>query len=210
MTVGYEVKANQAQLREAQELFEFIGGNTTDAVRIAINKAGPKIKTLASSEIRDQVRLKAGYVKKRLKFTKSTKGRLSGKISAPMRGMLMSRYSTDAKISGEKVSWLKPPPVPTRGIKIKIKPTEPPKLFSGSPEIEGKPWYLALKNGRVAIAGRRKTAGPRGGNIKVFHSPSLSQVFEDVKDDIMPAAGEAYTEQMAQAMRYLLNKRKPR
>lgn len=211
MTAEYNVHINQQQLAEAVALFEFIGGNSKDAVRVAINKTGPKARTLSSKAIRGQVRLKAGYVNQRLKFVRATKARLTGKIAAPRRGVLMSRYSTDTQISGDKVSWVSRPPVPPRGIKVKIKPDQPPKLVSGGSDIEGKPWYLVLKNsGRVAIAGLRKSPGPSGGMIKVFHSPSLSQVFEDVKDDVQPEVGAEYTRQMADAMRYLLNKQKPR
>lgn len=212
MSVGYEVRPNEEQLRDAVALFEFIGGNSADAVRVAINKTGPKVRTLSSREIRNQVRLKAGYVNERLKFTKATTRKLSGSIRTPTRGILMSRYSTDTRISGEKVSWLKPPPVPSRGIKVKIKPSQPPKLVSGGSETVGSPWYLVLRGtgGRVGIAARRAVPGPQGGKVKVFHSPSLSQVFEDVKDDVSPEAGEEYTRQLADAMRYLLNKQRPR
>jgi hypothetical protein len=212
MSVAFEVQPNLDQLEDAIALFEFIGGNSANAVRVAINKTGPKIRTISNREIRNQVRLKASYVNQNLKFTKATNQRLSGAIRTPTRGILMSRYSTDTKISGEKVSWIKPPPVPPRGIKVKIKPNRPPKLVSGDEETVGKPWYLVLRGtgGRVGIAARRATPGPRGGKVKVFHSPSLSQVFEDVKDDVSPEAGEEYTRQLADAMRFLLNKQQPR
>jgi len=35
MTVGYQVSVNKEQLRDAIALFEFIGGNTRDAMRVA-------------------------------------------------------------------------------------------------------------------------------------------------------------------------------
>jgi len=106
VTVEYKVEPNREQLREAIAFFEFVGGNTRDAMRIAINKAGPKIRTASSSEIRSQVRLKAGFVKQRLKFTRSTRAKLSGAIRTPSRGLLLTRFSTNSLISGDKVSWI--------------------------------------------------------------------------------------------------------
>jgi len=204
---GYSVKVDRGDVEEALSLLEFVGGNASDAVRVGINKAGPKIRTKASSEIRSQVRLKASYVKDRLKLTKASRRKLEGRISTPSRGLLLSRFSTDANISGDKVSWIKPPPEPARGIKVKVKPAGPIKTMSND-------WfYLVLRgSGRVGIARRRPKGqlGPRGGKFDVAYGPSLSQVFTDVKDDILPEAGEIYQEQVLDAVRFLLQKKTPR
>lgn len=210
MTVEYKIEPNREQLREAIAFFEFVGGSTRDAMRIAINRAGPLIRTESSKQIRSQVRLKAKYVKDRLKFTRSTRSQLSGAIRTPSRGILLSRFSTDSLIAGDKVSWIKPPDVPPRGIKVKVKPTGTPKKVTGDSETApNPPFYLVLRNGRLAIAARRNAPGPRGGGIKVFHGPSLSQVFDDVKDDVQPFARDTLTEQLADAMRFILAKRNP-
>lgn len=210
MTVGYKVEPDLESLDRAIKLFEFIGGNTRDAMRVAINKTGPKVRTRASSEIRTQVRLKAGFVKQRLKFIKASRGKLTGAIQTPTRGQLLTRFSTQSLISGDKVSWIKPPEVPPRGIKVKIKPDQPPKLVQGTSETRpNKPFFLVLSNGRLAIAARRNAPGPKGGSIDVFHGPSLSQVFDSVKDDVQPEASRIYTEELIDAMRFVLTKRSP-
>ena len=209
MTIRYNIEPDREALAEVTALFEFLGGNTRNANRIAINRTGPKVRTRASQAIRSQVRLKAGYVNQRLKFTRASNFNLNAKISAPSRGLLLTRYSTDTLISGDKVSWIKPPPVPARGIRVKVKPTGPIKVVRGDPETDGKPFYMALDSGVLAIAGRRKTPGPRGGKIKVFFAPSLSQVWTDVKDDVLPEAGDILTSEMADAIRYLLRKQLP-
>jgi hypothetical protein len=210
VTIKYDIKVDEAALAQAKALFEFIGGNSNEATRVAINKTGPRIRTIASRNIREQVRLKAGYVNERLKFTRATRNELVGRIRTPSRGILLSRFSTDTQISGDKVSWIKPPPTPPRGIRVKVKPTGAAKVFGGHSDIDGQPFYLVLGNGRIAIAGRRKVPGPRGGKFRVFYGPSLSQVYDDVKDDVGPEASEAFTREMADAMRYLLNRRVPR
>ena len=207
MTVGYQVQANQEQLKAAIQLFEFIGGNSTDAIRVAINRSGPKIRTKSSAAIRKQVRLKAGYVNERLKFDRATNRKLDGRISTPSRGMLLSRFSTDTMVANDSIRWMSPPPVPARGIRVKVKPSGTAKVVQGDSDTEGKPFYMVLSQSRaLGIVARRK--GSR--KVKVFHGPSMSQVFNDVRDDVLPEASEVYTEELADAMRYLLSKRKPR
>lgn len=208
MTVGYSVQADEAQLAEAKALFEFIGGNSDDALRIALNKTAPKIRTASSSAIRGQVRLTATYVRERLEVVKATRARLSASIKTPSRGLLLSRFSTDSLIAGDKVGWIKPPLVPTGGIKVRVKPDGPTKVVQGDAETAGnKPFYMVLNKGaNVGIAAR--LAGDSR-KVKVFSGPSLSQVFDTVRDDVLPEAGEELTRQMADAMRYLLVKMLP-
>ena len=209
--VAYTVEPNREQLAEAIALFEFIGGSTRDAVRVAINKAGPQVKTASSREIRNSIRLKASYVNGKLGFNRATNSNLSGKITTESRGLLLSRFSTDPLVAnGERVSWVKPPPVPSYGIRVKVKPSGTYKPVRGDDETEGKPFYMVLPNSRaLGIAARRKPGsyGPKGGKIKVFYGPSVSQVFNRVKDEV--PSSEIYTKQLIDAMRYVLTKRKP-
>lgn len=215
--ITYKVTPNQEQIGEAISLFKFLGGNSSDAVRIAINKAGPKIRTLSSSEIRSQVRLKASYLngkdstgKQRLSFVRATKSKLTGAIQTPSRGLLLSRFSTDSQISGDKVGWYRPPEVPPRGIRVKVKPSGSPQPVTGGSDADGSPFYMVLKNSRaLGIAVRRKDSGPNGGKLKVLYGPSVSQVFTDVKDKVTPAAGEEYERQLLDSIRYLLQKKYP-
>jgi hypothetical protein len=207
MSVEYTIAPNQEQLAEAIALFRFVGGNTDDAVRIAINKTAPKIRTAASRAIREQIRLKAAYVNERLVVAdpRATRRNLKASIRTPTRGLLMSRFSTDPQIADPSISWIKPPPVPPGGIKVKVKPTGSAKVFQGR-GIDGKPFYLVLKNSRaIGIAGRETGTG----KLKVFHGPSISQVFNDVRDDVLPQAAEEYQAQILDAMRYLLTMRYP-
>lgn len=210
MTVDYIITANQEQIADAISLFEFVGGNIDDAMRVAINKTAPKIRTAASRAIRDQVRLKAAYVNERLTIRRATRKNLSAAISTPTRGILLSRFSTDAMIANTSISWVSAPPAPAGGIRVKVKPTGSTKTISGHPEIDGKPFYLVLRNSRaLGIAGRRKTAGKQGGKFKVFYGPSVSQVFNTVRDDVLPAASSEFQAQLVDAMRYLLVKKFP-
>ena len=204
MTASYTITADPAAVQDAVSLFEFVGGNTDDALRIAINKAAPKVRTAASRAIREQVRLSASYVGERLVITKATRARLTGAIKAPSRGLLLAHFSTDAAVSGDKVSWLKPPATPKNGIRLKIKPSGG---TVGAPGIgSNRPFYVLL-NGRknVGIAARTGV----GRKIKIFSGPSLSQVFASVRDDAMPLASAEFQAQLVDAMRYILAKKHP-
>lgn len=180
-----EVQVDRTSLQEVQALLAKFSDGARRAQARSLNKTVNKSRTESSKEVRKQVRLNAAYVKSLLTITKASERRLQAKISTPTRGLLMSRFSTDTSISGDKVGWLKPPPVPPRGIRVKVKPTGGAKVFGGD-EIVGKPFYMVLPGttGRVAIVGRRAKTGSQGGQIKVFYGPSLSQVFTDVKDEI--------------------------
>jgi hypothetical protein len=207
MTTEYIVKADEESLREAIAFFELIGGSTTDVIRIAINKAGPRVRTASSQAIRKSIRLKAAYVNERLAFTRATRAKLDGRIKTPSRGLLLSYFSTDTQISNTTVSWFSQPPTPPGGIKVKVKPDRSATVFSGTdgnklPAMEGKPFYVLLRNSRkIGIARRKKDGG-----VHVFSGPSISQVFNRVKDEV--PASEIYTKETADAMRYLLRNRR--
>lgn len=207
MTISYEIKVDEAQVKDAVDLFEFVGGNTADALRIAINKTAPKVRTAASRAIRDQVRLSASYVGKHLTVRKATRARLSGAIGTPSRGLLLSRFSTDPMIAGDKVGWHRPPLVPKGGIRVKIKPGGGSKRFGGNAETAGnKPFYIVLNGGKNVGIAARLTGSKK---VKVFSGPSLSQVFNGVRDDVLPEASAEYQSQLLDAMRYILAKRTP-
>lgn len=204
MSVEYTVTINREQIKEAISLFEFVGGNSADAVRVAINKAGPKVKTLAGRKIREQVSLKAAYVNERLTFTRATRADLTGAIKTPSMGLLMSRYSTEPHVAVDSIAWIKPPPNPYGGHYVKIKPDEPAKKIGR--EGDSKPFYIVLRRSRALGIARRRGDG----SIDVLHAPSLSQVFKDVRNDVLPEAGKALQLQLLDAMRFLLVKQYPR
>lgn len=207
MTIGYRLEVNQQQLAEVDSLLAHIKAGSDKALTIGANKAGPKIRTLASRKIRDQVRLKAGYVSKNLKFVRGTKTK-PARISTPSRGILLSRFDTNAQIGDpDRVSWIKAPPVPPRGIRVKVKPSGGTTGVGAPPGTVGKPFYLRLKNsGRIGIAFRRANAGPRGGKLSVRYGPSLSQVFNTVRDDVLPDASQEFQKQVHEAALFLVRK----
>jgi len=234
--IGYNVEVDKAQVADAVALFEFVGGNSKDALRIAINKAGPKIlsgqkKPTIVSEIQKDVRLTATFIKNNIVFAGASRSRLSGRLSAEPRGVLMARYSTDKAVQsgnaksdkgklGKKggATWFKPPPISNRGIKIKIKPNGSPVTLSRDFFYMVLPKSRALgivrrltKSERSAAIARGSGPGSSGGKYDVLYAPSVSQVFKNgTRDKLLPRAGEVLTEQLLDAMRYLLQKKYPK
>lgn len=208
MTITTNVQVNGAQVREALALLEFCGGQSKDALRIAINKTGPKIKTASSRYIREQIRLKAAYVNKRIDFKRATNAKLEGAIKTPSRGLLLSRFSNDAQAANENISWPKPPDIPPRGIQVRVRP-------KGSIKRLPSNWfYMALPKSRALGIVRRRDPGDlgkEGGKYKVAYGPSISQVFEnDTRDRLISEAGDELTKQMLDAVRFLLQKKYPK
>ncbi len=101
----------------------------------ALNATAKKARTEGSKAIRKEVNLKASYVNSRLTIRKATFRNLQSKVITPNRGLLLSRFSTNAQVRNENISWIKPPPqVPKRGIKVKVSPPG-----GGSKTITGDP-----------------------------------------------------------------------
>lgn len=211
MKIDFQVLVDQTKVRDALESLEFVGGNSSDALRVAINKTMPKVKTMSSRAIRDQVRLTASYVNGRLTIRKATRENLNGSIGTPSRGLLLSRYSTDSALS-ESSGNTSVPRVPRLGIRVKIRPNGAAKSVVGGPDTyPNKPFYILLNKGRagggqLAIAARLTGARKP---LKVFNGPSLSQVFSTVRGDVLERASAEYEFQVLDAVRYLLTKTRP-
>ncbi|MDV7398389.1 hypothetical protein RZS08_43695, partial [Arthrospira platensis SPKY1] len=116
---------------------------------------------------------------------------------------LLSRFSSEPNVANESIAWIKPPPNPYGGHYVKIKPGQPEKKIGRGGD--SKPFYIVLKGSRALGIARRTSSGA----IDVLHGPSLSQVFDDVRGDVLPDAGAELQAQLLDAMRYLLVKQYP-
>ena len=202
----FRADVDREQIAAALRHFEFVGGNTDNAIRIAINKTTPIIRTLASRKIRDQIRLQAAYVKGKLSIRKATRAGLSGAIAAEERGQRLTKYDTDGQASSDGIRWLRPPDVPVSGIRLKVKPAGGAKKLSAI-EGGGKPFYMVLKDSRVLGIARRTSKDRK--SAEVLYGLSVSQVYDDVRADVTPESSREVTRQMLDAMRYILQQRNP-
>jgi hypothetical protein len=193
-------------LADAISYVEFFGVNSETALRIAINRSLTPIRVEASKRVRDQVRLSAAYVKDRTKVIKATKAKLRGALSVSSRGLLLSRYSTDSSVAKNslKSSLLKAPPTPKKGIKVRVKPRGPAKTLGGGSGLAGKPFYIMFPSRVIGIAARKV-----GGGLKIFYGASLSQVFDDTRDMVIPFAEERLQTELGKAAEKLLQNKIP-
>lgn len=191
------VQVDKASLSNVRLLLKGVQSEAPKILSRALNKTVAKGRTDVSSAVRKEVNLSASYVRSRLKISKATYKNLQARVSTPSRGILLSRFSTQANIRSENISWIKAPPAPPRGIKVKVSAGVGAKTFGGDSNTVGRPFYIALSNGRLGIAARRKTAGPKGGTVKVFHGPSLSQVFNNIIKDVSGPLAEYQEEQVS-------------
>jgi hypothetical protein len=141
-----------------------------------INRAAEQTRTLASKAIREQVALKKKYVDERLTIKKAYSDSLWASISTPVRGMLLSRFPTRPALSAAAERL----PRGKRGISVRVKPQGSYKLIAGA-------FFMRLRYGKtlgdnLGIAVRPKA----GGKPVVRHGPSVSQVFNGVREDIAP------------------------
>lgn len=209
--IVYSVIPDQEQLREAKELFHFVGGNSKEAVRIAVNKTAQRMRIVARKEIRKDVRLSLSYVNDRLKVRTAKKGQDSARITTPSRGLRLTKYSTDESIAAENVSWLKPPlsAVRQKGGKtppfmVQVKPKGSIEAVDGK-EKKSKPFVIVGKNNGALLLVQRNAAG----KLDALYGPSLSQVFSSVRERIIPDAEKELIKQMNAAMNTLLKKQFP-
>lgn len=176
------VEVNQVQLQQVLARLAHIRNGANRALSRALNKTANKAKTLASREIRSQVRLTAAYVRDNLQSpansmgNRATVARVQARISTPKRGIRLDRFLTSA--------------TPTRAgkpaspIKVKVKPTGgattmPSAFFVRARNSGG--YLIALPNDIIRQQGL-KTKLSLTGTYTALHGPSLSQVFDEVRD----------------------------
>lgn len=178
-----EIQGDKQALNSLRQL----GREGQKAVTRATNNAGRRARTLASKEIRSQVNLRAGYVRERLKVKRANASRTEFVISAAKRGVLMTRY---------------PYRQTRRGVSVNI------KKGGGRARLDGAFVTQVNAGGRkVDVVAVRTTGKFRTGNqrFRVLYSPSVSQVFNTVRETITPDVNRYYAEQidkeLMQAMR---------
>ncbi|WP_136247937.1 phage tail protein [Halomonas borealis] len=165
-----KIRVDRQAVREIYDDLAHIKDGAPKAMSRAINHTLGVTRTEASKEVRKQVKLKAGYVRDKLKVRRATTSKPQGAIQTPTRGTLLTRYPNRQYKKG--------------GIGVQVKPT------GGKQKMPGA-FFIRFANGNQAVAIRTKR-GPglgRSEGLKVLYGPSVSQVFTDVKDDLQATSG---------------------
>lgn len=200
------VEINRAQLQDAQERLAHIKNGASRALSRALNKTASKAKTLASRAIRDQINLSAAYVRQNLRGPangfdyKATVNKLTAKLSASKRGILLYQFSTNSVAATGR---------PPEQIKVRVKPGRAiaiPSAFwvrtKGSNKLTP-----AVRNSVLRQLNMTRTFD--SGSFTILHGPSLSQVFSTVKDDIGGDMSQVLVDNFAHEMEWLLTKFPP-
>lgn len=175
---GIRIEIDQADLDRVRSALRDIKNGAERAMTRALNDTASKAKTLASQEIRKDVKLPAAYVKDNIQVSKATFGNLTSSISATRRGVLLTRFPyTKLARGGVSVQ------VSASGGRQKM-----PSAFiiprlknSGVPGI-ALPREIASQYRKSSYSGRLPYV--------VLHAPSVSQVLTEVKDEIAPELDE--------------------
>lgn len=200
------VDIDRAQFQDAQERLDHIKNGAARALSRALNKTVSKAKTIASRAIRDQINLSAAYVRENLRGPangfdyKATVNKLTAKLSASKRGILLYQFSTNSVAATGR---------PPEQIKVRVKPGRAiaiPSAFwvrtKGSNKLTP-----AVRNSVLRQLNMTRTTD--SGSFTVLHGPSLSQVFSSVKDDIGGDMSQVLTDNFAHEMEWLLTKFPP-
>lgn len=180
----------------------------TTAARQAVNRTLDRARTQAAREMRRQVNFPASYLtgpESRLRVTRrASNARLEGEISGRWRATSLARFakSTDPAAARRR-----------GGVSVSVKP-------GGAKFIRGA-WLVRLRAGatktdtkfNLGLAIRLKPGeslrNSRGAvqldnNVWLLYGPSVSQVFQTVRDDITPDTLD-FLEQEFERLRVLRN-----
>lgn len=189
-----KISINKEQLGEVELMLKGLSLDGPKILTRALNKTATKGRDRSSEEIRNQVNLKARYIKGtksqrgKLYITRANYKKLQSKITAEKRGALLTRYSYTALQRG--------------GFSVKIKKNGKPGKLPGAFKS-----YVYAGGRRVEVLAIPATGKYKTGNrkIKVLYGPSVSQVFDKVRDKVdaeMASYLAAQTEiQIATALR---------
>ena len=161
------------QLQQTQKELRALSAATDKAAAMALNKGASQARTLAGRLIRENLKLKTGYLNENIRVIQRAKpSDLTAIIAARKRGMLMSNYPYREMNKG--------------GVSVQIKATGGRMLLKSA-------FTMQFTNGSVGIMVREKSAA--GGKAKshglaTLYSPSASQALNTIKDDVLQDAGE--------------------
>jgi hypothetical protein len=155
-------------------------------VQQTVNRAAMRTRTRVARAVRDEVRLKYGEALEKVTATKAyiAGGVTQAKVFAQKRGLMLVRYATNESAAD---SPLRARPRPT----VAVGRDRSRKEMSYS-------FYVRLKNGRRAIATRRR--GER--KFDVLHGPSPSQIFDTYRPRIASEIGQWTSGELMRRIRY--------
>lgn len=168
-----QIEINKDQLNDVQVMLKSLRLDGPKILTRTLNKTATKARTRSSQEIRKQVNLTNKYIvgsrgqRGKLWISRATFKKLQARVVAEKRGVLMTRYPHTMLARGGATVKIK-----RNGSRAKLPGAFKTTVPAGGNRVE----VLAIRED-----GRTKTGKPK---MKVLYSPSVSQVFNTVRDGI--------------------------
>lgn len=171
-------------VKGVQRYLRKLGPDVDKVLTRAVNRTADKARTVGGRKIREQVNLKANYVRENLKVTYARKGQATARVTATRRPVLLTRFNARQLSRGGNPA----------GVSFAITKRK-------GKSINRSAFFIRLRAGKVNQAGAigvvarefegKGTRDKRVGRtpLKVFHGPSVDQVFRDVRREIEPEVG---------------------
>ncbi len=153
---GIRIDIDPAQLAAVQTRLAHIKNGAARALSRALNKTATKARTVASTEIRKQVKLKASVVREKLTVRKANVNQLSAGLRAEKRGLLMYHFVNN--LSNARKGRPKTP------VRVQVKP--------GNTVVMSSAFYIQTA-GSAILTPAMRTSDARA-PIKVLHGPSVA------------------------------------
>ena len=185
------IRARVDGLNELKPYFDKVARAQARGAVVGLNRAATRVRALSSAEIRDQVALPKNYVDRELKINKLREDNPAVEIASPKRGTLLVVFpNRQLRRQGRNA-----------GVSVKVKPR------GGFKQMREAFYVPAAFGNRGATKGRVIAVRPAGSTrypIKVLYGPSVSQVFQTVRDDIAPRAVGLVRTEVERAQTYLI------
>lgn len=202
------VEFDQEQLRNVRERLDYIANGATKAMFRSLNKTANKARTVGSQEIRKQVNLSAAKVKEKLRGPsdgfayKANSRSLVSRVSAESRGLRMDNFlvSLFPYRAGR----------PTGPIRVKVKPSGSAKTISDAFFVKAKNsggYLIAVRNEILRSQGMKTSLGRLP--YTVLQGPSVSQVFNTVRNDISVRMNAYLAEKLNSETEWLIRQNPP-
>lgn len=148
----------------------------------ALNRQITSTRAAAVKAIRGLVALPAAYVRERLVLRRASGDRLEAAIVAKRRGVLLSRFRYTQRTQRAEGGGRK-----GAGIAVTVRPGKR-RLMPGAFLVPLRAGRVEGGNGMGIAVRTTRSRYP----IKVLHGPSVSQVFNAVRNDLAPEAAAKF------------------
>lgn len=198
------ISIDDKAIRQADRQLRGVRKAIDDASYRAVNAAARKARTSASREIRDQLRLKAGYVNENLTVAKrATRQKPEAEVAGRSRPTRLARYGAKqltrkakTHASGDEIRGISTGRKQA-GVSVGVKKGGSRSKMRGA-------FQLPLLNS--GVMGVFVRTGPGEKDIKHLYGPSVNQALETVFPEITPDAADELKRQYERQLSYELSK----